>query len=800
MKFPVGVNNVQAVFVATSVNAASTSSSTAVTVAASPIYASSTTLAYGGVPGNYNLGGFVTAYGGQMFGSSVALLDSTNGNGQIATSALSLPYFQYKQTTNSIASRSWSSVVGDFNGDGIPDLAVATYTGNALDILLGNGDGTFQTAVPYALTSAASSVVAGDFNGDGKLDLAVANWQTNDISIFIGVGNGTFLPQVKYAVGIEPTSISVGDFNRDGIMDLAVTNQVGNTVSILIGQGDGTFKPQVTYATGTSPYSVTNGDFNEDGKIDLAVANYGGSTISVLLGNGDGTFLTQVPYTVGTAPSAVTTGDFNNDGHLDLAVANSGSNTASILIGHGDGTFSAAVSYPTGTTPMSVSAGDFNNDGALDLITGNSGSDTVSLLLGTGSGTFGAQSTVAGGYSYQGLAVGDFNGDGLLDFAANQNGGTATELVFLGQLRESFNVTGVSILGSGTHNILASFPGDAIRTASQSATVPLTATKLTPVLTWAGPSGIMYGTPLSATQLNATSGGVAGTFAYTPTAGAIIPAGFQTLSVTFTPTDTTTYNSATTTVTIVVNKVTPVLTWANPTAISYGTALSATQLNATSGGVAGTFGYTPASGTVLTSGSHTLSVTFTPTDTTDYNNSSAIATLFVNKVTLTVTPNTASRPYGAANPAFVGSITGMVAGDGITATYASGATVTTTVGIYSSGANAIASTLQDPNGRLGNYNVTKNLGVLTITQATATMNLTSSLNPSKYGDSVTFTVTATGVAGAANPTGTVTVSDGGTTLATITLDASGTATQSIQTLTAGSHSLSAVYGGDANYK
>ena len=800
MKLPVGVNNVQAVFVATSVNAASTSSSTAVTVAASPIYASSTTLAYGGVPGNYNLGGFVTAYGGQVFGSSVALLDTTNGNAQIATSALSLPYFQYTQTMNPTASRSWSSVVGDFNGDGIPDLAVATYTGNALDILIGNGDGTFRAAVPYALTSAASSVVVGDFNGDGKLDLAVANWQTNDISIFIGVGNGTFLPQVKYAVGIEPTSISVGDFNRDGIMDLAVTNQVGNTVSILIGQGDGTFKPQVTYATGPSPYSVTCGDFNEDGKIALAVANYGGSTISVLLGNGDGTFLTQVPYTVGTAPSAVTTGDFNNDGHLDLAVANSGSNTASILIGHGDGTFSAAVSYPTGTIPMSVSAGDFNNDGALDLITGNSGSDTVSLLLGTGSGTFGAQSTVAGGYSYHGLAVGDFNGDGLLDFAANQNGGTATELVFLGQLRESFNVTGVSILGSGTHNILASFLGDAIRTASQSATAPLTATKLTPVLTWAGPSGIMYGTPLSATQLNATSGGVAGALAYTPVAGAIIPAGLQTLSVTFTPTDTTTYNSATTTVTIVVNKVTPVLTWANPTAITYGTALSATQLNATSGGVAGTFGYTPASDTVLTSGSHTLSVTFTPTDTTDYNNSSAIATLFVNKVTLTVTPNTASRPYGAANPAFFGSITGMVAGDGITATYASGATVTTTVDVYSSGANAIASTLQDPNGRLGNYNVTKNLGALTITQATATMNLTSSLNPSKYGDSVTFTVTATGVAGAANPTGTVTVSDGGTTLATITLDASGTATQSIQTLTAGSHSLSAFYGGDGNYK
>jgi hypothetical protein len=801
MKLPAGINNIQAVFVATNANAASVSSTVAVTVTANPIYASVTTLSYGGVPGNYNLYGSVTAYGGQLFGSSVALLDSTNGNTQIASAALSLPTFQFVQTMNPIATRSWSSVAGDFNGDGIPDLAVATYTGNALDILIGNGDGTFQTAVPYALTSAASSVVVGDFNGDGKLDLAVANWQTNDVSIFIGVGDGTFLPQVKYAVGAEPTSIAVGDFNRDGIIDLAVTNQVGNTVSVLIGQGDGTFQPQVTYATGAAPNSITTGDFNEDGKLDLVVANHGGSTISILIGNGDGTFQAQAPYTVGTAPSAVTTGDLNNDGHLDLVVANSGSSNASVLIGNGDGTFRTSVAYAAGSVPMAVALGDFNNDGNLDVLIGNGGSDTVTLLLGTGSGTLGAQSTVASGYSYYGLTVGDFNGDGILDFAGNQNGGTSTELVYLGQLRESLTVTGVSILGAGTHNVLASFPGDTLRMASQSGTVPLTATKLNPVLTWAGPSGIMYGTPLSATQLNATSGGVAGTFVYTPAAGAIVPAGTQTLSVTFTPTDTTTYNSASTTVTIYVNKVTPALTWGTPAAITYGTPLSATQLNATSGGVPGTFVYAPAAGTVLGVGSKTLSVTFTPTDTADYNTSTAgIYYLTVNKAVLAVTPNPVSRPYGTANPVFSGSVTGMVAGDGITPTYYSAATVSTVAGVYSSGVNAISASLNDPNSKLGNYLITSNHGTLTITQATATMNLTSSLNPSRYGDLVTFTVTATGAAGAATPTGTVTVSDGAIMLGTVTLNGSGIATEAIQTLTAGSHNLAAVYGGDANYK
>ena len=139
--------------------------------------------------------------------------------------------------------------------------------------------------------------------------------------------------------------------------------------------------------------------------------------------------------------------------------------------------------------------------------------------------------------------------------------------------------------------------------------------KATPAITWAAPAAIPYGTALSATQLNASST-VAGTFVYTPAAGTVLTAGSQTLSVTFTPTDSGDYTTATATVTLTVNKTTPAITWATPAAIPYGTALSATQLNASST-VAGTFVYTPAAGTVLTAGSQTLSVTFTPTDSTD---------------------------------------------------------------------------------------------------------------------------------------------------------------------------------------
>lgn len=157
-------------------------------------------------------------------------------------------------------------------------------------------------------------------------------------------------------------------------------------------------------------------------------------------------------------------------------------------------------------------------------------------------------------------------------------------------------------------------------------------TKITPTITWATPAAINYGTALSATQLNATSSVPAGTFTYTPPVGTVLTAGSQTLSVTFTPTDTTTYNNASATVTITVNKVTPTITWATPSAITYGTPLSGTQLNATAS-VAGTFAYSPAAAAVLSAGSQNLTANFTPTDTTDYNSASKTVTLVVNKAT-----------------------------------------------------------------------------------------------------------------------------------------------------------------------
>jgi Bacterial Ig-like domain (group 3)/Abnormal spindle-like microcephaly-assoc'd, ASPM-SPD-2-Hydin len=205
-----------------------------------------------------------------------------------------------------------------------------------------------------------------------------------------------------------------------------------------------------------------------------------------------------------------------------------------------------------------------------------------------------------------------------------------------------------TVLTSGSQTISVTFtPTDATDYTGATATATLTVNKATSTITWTVPAAIAYGTALNSTQLNATST-VPGTFAYTPAAGTVLSSGSQTLSVAFTPTDTTDYNSATSTVILTVNKATPTIVWATPASIAYGTALSASQLNATAS-VPGTLAYTPASGTVLTSGSQTLSVTFTPADTTDYNAATVSVALTVNKATPTITWATpAGIAYGTA--------------------------------------------------------------------------------------------------------------------------------------------------------
>ena len=308
-----------------------------------------------------------------------------------------------------------SAATGDFNGDGKQDIVVANQCVSLLDcshgvlgVLLGNGDGTFQPAVTYPIGGhSAAALTVGDFDGDGKLDVAVVS-QPNccldgsigSVNILLGNGDGSFRPSVAYPTG-DPDSSAVvaGDFNGDGKLDLAVANAncilasmaeepvcMTGSVGVLLGNGDGSFKAAVRYSTvDVLAFTLTTGDFNGDGKLDLAVGNTNceenntscgvNSSIAVLLGKGDGTFATAVTYpsgdslwpAVGSAPfdsDAIAASDLNGDGKVDLVLSD-----RSVLLGNGDGTFQAAQSYnATGANGISEVVADFNGDGKPDLV------------------------------------------------------------------------------------------------------------------------------------------------------------------------------------------------------------------------------------------------------------------------------------------------------------------------------------------------------------------------------------------------------------------------------------------------
>lgn len=267
-----------------------------------------------------------------------------------------------------------SLAVADLNGDQHLDLATAGYGGSSVGVLFGNGNGTFQAGQTIFSEYLPNAVAISDLNQDGKADLIEASGVPGVI-IRLGNGDGTFQTEIPYETGSGtfPMFVTTSDLNHDGILDLVTANYDLGTVSVLLGAGGGYFYPYTQYTVDLMPLHVTVNDFNRDGNADLATANTGGS-VSVLLGKGDGTFQPQVSYLTGQPTVELAAGDFNRDGKTDLAVS---TNThLSILQGDGSGSFANPVTYPVVTSITTV--GDFNLDGKPDLAL----SDTsLSILL-----------------------------------------------------------------------------------------------------------------------------------------------------------------------------------------------------------------------------------------------------------------------------------------------------------------------------------------------------------------------------------------------------------------------------------
>jgi hypothetical protein len=311
-------------------------------------------------------------------GSDTVSVFKSNGDGTFGAPT--------NYSTNTITftdSQPYSITTADVNKDGNLDLLVADFNGG-VSVLLGNANGTFQTASGVGVGTAPQDVTTGDFNNDGNLDLAVA---TNaGASVLLGNGNGTF-QSARFLTAGSPAGhlgVAIGEFSGDTNPDLLVSSPTDNGVFFFQGNGNGTFKSGVKITTDSSPQAIALGDFNKDSQTDFAVACSGSNVVDVFLGNGNGTFKKEPTLATGTGPTAVSAADFDQDGNLDLVSSDSGSSQVSIFVGNGDGTFATGVTQATGTGGAHLMAiGDINKDSQLDIIVPNStaASNNVSVLL-----------------------------------------------------------------------------------------------------------------------------------------------------------------------------------------------------------------------------------------------------------------------------------------------------------------------------------------------------------------------------------------------------------------------------------
>jgi hypothetical protein len=317
----------------------------------------------------------------------------------------------------------------DIDGDLVLDVAVTHTAGNWLRWYKGNGDGTFTLAGSYSVGNYPVSVALGDLNGDGRPDLAVANSFGNSASVLLNTG-GAFSPATTYPVGAAPGGVRIGPADGDGDADLAVPAWSSYDVTVLLNDGTGAFPASTVTRGYNNPVAAIFVDADRNGKPDLAVVNNSPSGgLVVLPGDGGGGFgPLQISPGSSTGPRGVVAADFNRDGKPDLVTLDGSFDPLSFFKGQGDGTFAPGPSVPSGLgTPRAIGVGDFDSNGTLDMVVGGTGLN-FAFVPGDGAGGFLSPSVIgtsAVGSSRR-LAVGDFDRDGHLDFVRITGGNAVT--------------------------------------------------------------------------------------------------------------------------------------------------------------------------------------------------------------------------------------------------------------------------------------------------------------------------------------------------------------------------------------
>ena len=212
-------------------------------------------------------------------------------------------------------------VSGDFNGDGLPDLAVTTLAGDQVNIYLARGDGTFQQ--PSALTKTGGqnlSLISFDGDKDGKADLLAADHANGGVYVFKGVGNGTFLSPSKLGTVGNAHSLGFADFDGNGYLDFVVSGYSSSQVTVgKLGANLSIVSAQTFSSGGAWARGIATGDFNKDGNTDFVVTNVNSNNAVIYYGPN---FSTSLALSTGAYPVGAVSGDFNGDGRTDFVTSN----------------------------------------------------------------------------------------------------------------------------------------------------------------------------------------------------------------------------------------------------------------------------------------------------------------------------------------------------------------------------------------------------------------------------------------------------------------------------------------------
>ncbi len=755
--------------------------------------------------------GLTISSGGIISGTPVSTsapiinITATDALSTQATGTFSLQVFQNTSTTLSanlgspsqfgsnlsltatVSPNPQGGVVGIFDG--------ATLLGSTT--LSSAGNGTFSVTTP--LLNAGVHNLTAKYFGISPLTLPSSGTHSQTVTTLFedALATGTVYSQPS---NTNPTFVLAGDFNNDGHPDISVANYFGASITVYLGTATGALQAGSTYTVGTSPTSIAAGDFNGDGLTDLAVANLNSGTITILKGTGGGIFTTwnTLNLGAGTQPTSVGVADFNGDGVADLAVTLAATNQAVVYTGDNAGNFSLVTTLTTGTKPQALAIGDFNGDGEADFAVSNYNSANITVFLNGGSNQFAAttRALASGGNAPIAIAAYDLDADGHPDLVT-ANYGSGDINVFWGDSGGAFSATPLKVsVGSNPYFVAA---GDFNSDGATDLAVPLFSNSSVPVLSGAGANrsfGLM-GSYSAGPGTVGNSGAAVADFDSN---------GVSDLAI-------ASYGSNSVSVMLGLGATTTSLTLANSTT-TYGQANIATATvspTAAAGTVTFYSGASTLGSSTVSNGIATFDLSTQPAgswqisagydgDALDSKSSSASLSLVVNKASSSTSVSTSQTPtVSGSNVTLTATVAGVNATG--TVTFLDGATpIGTTQNLSANGIAAITiSTLA-----VGSHSITavysgdaNNTGSTSqpltqqIQNSTVTT-LTSSANPSIVGAGITFTATVSPSAA----TGSIQFVDGATPLGSPVPLVNGTAATSTSALSAGAHTITAVYSGD----